>query len=42
MLYQESNNYDSEPDSPTSPFWKINKFGGGNSIESPQKKKEHK
>ena len=42
-LYQESKQYDSEPDSPTSPFWKIGRIGGGNtSIESPQRKKEHK
>ena len=43
MLYQESKQYDSEPDSPTSPFWKKSKFGQNNSsIESPARKKEHK
>lgn len=41
-LYQESRQYDSEPDSPSSPFWKMGNKMGGNSIESPQRKKEHK
>lgn len=43
-LYQESQQYDSEPDSPSSPFWKMSKIGAnGNSIgDSPQRKKEHK
>ena len=42
MLYQESKQYDSEPDSPSSPFWKMSSKMGGSNVESPQRKKEHK